>query len=209
MSVMRLMRRLFQFVLGPFYIFRYFLQRSYIHPGLSVNPWNRLHAGSRVRIKKAVFDLSNGNLILGDGVWINTGVSMQPLVKINVGRGTTIQRDSILNGEVSIGDDVLIGPRVFISSGSHVYNLLPGKRIREQEAHASKYGLMGDYSRKIEIGDDVWIGVNAVVMPGVKIASHSIIGANSVVTKDVGRGEIVAGVPAKKIAVRQGFEKQE
>lgn len=188
---------------------QYSLRKSYIHPGVSIGQWNRLNVGRGVRLKKAMLDLNSGEVTLGNDVWVNTGVSMQPLVEINIGQGTTIQRDTIINGEVSIGEDVLIGPRVFISSGSHVYNLLPGKRIREQEAHASQHGLMGDYSRKIEIGDDVWIGVNAVIMPGVKIASHSIIGANSVVTKDVGCGEIVAGVPAKIIAVRQGFERQE
>lgn len=202
---MQILKRLIQVFVGPFYVVGYFFRRSYIHPGASISQWRKLKVGRNVRLRKVVLDLNGGEVTLGDGVWVNTGVSMQPLVEINIGQRTTIQRDSIINGEVSIGDDVLIGPRVFISSGSHVYNLLPGKRIREQEAYASQYGLMGGYSRKVRIGNDVWIGVNVVIMPGVEIASHSIIGANSVVTKDVGCGDIVAGVPAKTIAVRKGF----
>lgn len=56
-----------------------------------------------------------------------------------------------------------------------------------------------DYFAPISIGDNVFIGYNATVLPGVKIGNNSIIGAGAVVTKDVPENSIVAGVPAKVI----------
>ena len=57
-------------------------------------------------------------------------------------------------------------------------------------------------ARPVSIGHDVWIGHGAVVMPGVTIANGAIIGANAVVTRDVGAFEIVAGVPARRLKLR-------
>ncbi len=54
----------------------------------------------------------------------------------------------------------------------------------------------------MRIGHDVWIGHGAVVMPGVSIGNGAVIGANAVVTKDVGAYEIVAGAPAKRLRLR-------
>jgi acetyltransferase-like isoleucine patch superfamily enzyme len=55
------------------------------------------------------------------------------------------------------------------------------------------------YSKDVIIGDNVWIGVNVVIMPGVQIGNNSIIGSSSVVTKNVPSDEIWGGVPARKI----------
>jgi acetyltransferase-like isoleucine patch superfamily enzyme len=55
----------------------------------------------------------------------------------------------------------------------------------------------------IEIGDDVWIGANAVIVPDVKIGSHAIIAAGAVVTRDVPEYAIAAGVPARTIGDRR------
>jgi acetyltransferase-like isoleucine patch superfamily enzyme len=54
------------------------------------------------------------------------------------------------------------------------------------------------------IGDDVWIGANAVILPGVKIGTHSIVAAGAVVTKDVPEFSLVAGIPAKVIKKLEG-----
>ena len=54
----------------------------------------------------------------------------------------------------------------------------------------------------MHIGDDVWIGTNVIILPGVNIGSHCIIGAGAVVTKDVPDYAIVGGVPAKVIRYR-------
>jgi acetyltransferase-like isoleucine patch superfamily enzyme len=57
------------------------------------------------------------------------------------------------------------------------------------------------FSKDIILEDKVWIGANAIILPGVKIASGAIVAAGSVVTKDVESGAIVAGVPAKVMKV--------
>ena len=62
----------------------------------------------------------------------------------------------------------------------------------------------GDTVEKpVTIGDDVWIGSNVIILPGVKIASHSVIGAGAVVTKDVDEYSVVAGNPAKVVKMRK------
>lgn len=56
--------------------------------------------------------------------------------------------------------------------------------------------------RRVLLGHDIWIGHGAVVMPGISIASGAVVGANAVVTRDVGAYEIVAGVPARRLRRR-------
>jgi acetyltransferase-like isoleucine patch superfamily enzyme len=63
---------------------------------------------------------------------------------------------------------------------------------------------MGVYG-SIEVGDNVFLGVNSIILPGKKIGSNSIVGAGSVVTKDVPPGVVVAGNPAKVISTLQEY----
>ena len=60
----------------------------------------------------------------------------------------------------------------------------------------------GHEKKKVVIGDDVWIGANAVILPGVTIGEGSVIAAGSIVNKDVEPFSIVGGVPAKVIKMR-------
>ena len=93
--------------------------------------------------------------------------------------------------KITIKDDVLIGPRVFIASFNHNLkkNNIPVR-------------LQGDTGKPIVIGEDVWVGAHAIILAGVKIGKGAVIGAGSVVTKDVEPYAIVAGVPAKFIKFR-------
>ena len=61
------------------------------------------------------------------------------------------------------------------------------------------YGVKLDAVGKIDIRDNVFVGFNAIILPGVTIGPNAIVGAGAVVTKDVAEGDIVAGVPAKVI----------
>ncbi len=56
--------------------------------------------------------------------------------------------------------------------------------------------------RDVHIGADVWIGANAVVLPGITIGDHSIVAAGAIVTKDVAAYSVVGGVPARVIMSR-------
>ncbi len=85
---------------------------------------------------------------------------------------------------IILGKNFLFAPNVQIISSNH--------NQKEKKKH--------EYATSIEIGDNVWIGANTIVLPGVKIGSNSIIAAGSVVTKSFTESNIViAGNPAKKI----------
>lgn len=85
---------------------------------------------------------------------------------------------------VRIGHNVLFGPSVQIYTATHPL-----------DASERRAGL--EAGKPIEIGDDVWIGGGAIVCPGVRIGSRSVIGAGSVVTKDIPEGVFAAGNPCK------------
>lgn len=132
-----------------------------------------------------------------------------PYRKFSLGNYSVIESFACVNnavGDVIIGDhtriglhNTIIGP---VSIGSHV-NLAQGitvtalnhnfddtnKRIDEQ----------GVSTTPVTIEDDVWIGANAVILPGVTIGNHCVVAAGAVVTKNVPPHSLVAGVPAKII----------
>ncbi|WP_232522403.1 sugar O-acetyltransferase [Marinimicrobium alkaliphilum] len=86
---------------------------------------------------------------------------------------------------VTIGDHTLFGPAVQIYTATHPFD--PELR-REQE-----------YAKPITIGSDVWVGGGAIICPGVTIGSRSVIGAGSVVTRDIPEGVFAAGNPCRVI----------
>lgn len=90
-------------------------------------------------------------------------------------------------------DYVLMGPNVVIFSSSHEYKN-PDVPIM----------LQGGIERKpVVIGNDVWIGTRVIIMPGVHIGNHVIIGANSVVTHDIPDYSVAAGSPARVVWKRK------
>lgn len=124
--------------------------------------------------------------------------------QIILGKNTRIQIRSQLHGDVSIGSDSIIAPDVYISSGTHLYDFMPMLTINEQDVIYKL--LYCDFSKPVAIGDDVWIGRLSTVMPGVTIGNHAVIGANSVVTKDVPPSEVWGGNPCRFIKKRGALE---
>lgn len=108
--------------------------------------------------------------------------------RVIIGNRTLVGIGSVIIGPVIIGNDILIAQNVVITGQNHNYvNVdLP---ISQQK----------DIVKEIRIEDEVWIGANVVIVPGVIIGRHSIIAAGSVVTKDVPPRSIVGGNPAKLI----------
>jgi acetyltransferase-like isoleucine patch superfamily enzyme len=106
----------------------------------------------------------------------------------SIGVGAVVNPSCVLDfrGGLNIGNSVAISREVVILTLTHEYN-------------NTSFELL---SKRVIIEDDVWIGVRAIILPGVKIGKGSIIGAGSVVTKDVDPYTIVAGNPAIKIANR-------
>lgn len=105
-----------------------------------------------------------------------------------IGDYTRIGLHNTIIGPVTIGNHVNLAQGITVTALNHNFSE-PGKRIDEQ----------GVSTGQVVIGDDVWIGANAVVLPNVSIGRHCVIAAGAVVTKDVPDGCVVAGVPAKII----------
>tara|TARA_B110000116_G_scaffold271457_1_gene292231 strand:- start:1042 stop:1557 length:516 start_codon:yes stop_codon:yes gene_type:complete len=110
---------------------------------------------------------------------------------VSIGKDCQINEYVFLQGAI-IGDNVMIAPYVALIANKKEVNTTD---ILMSTVEKEK-GL------KVIIEDDVWIGRNTIVMPGVKIGKGSIIGAGSVVTKDVEPMSVMGGVPAKLIKKR-------
>ena len=132
-----------------------------------------------------------------------------PYRKFSLGDYSVVESFSCINnavGDVIIGDhtriglhNTIIGP---VTIGHHV-NLAQGITITALnhifEDKIQRIDAQGVSTKPVIIGDDIWIGANAVVLPGVSIGNHSVVAAGAVVTKDVPPHTLVAGVPAKII----------
>lgn len=88
------------------------------------------------------------------------------------------------DGEVFIGDRVMIGPNVTIATAAHPID--PSLRARALQ-----------YNLPVHIGSDVWIGAGAIVLPGVTIGDGSVIGAGSVVSRDIPAGVVAVSSPCR------------
>jgi acetyltransferase-like isoleucine patch superfamily enzyme len=147
----------------------------------------------------------------GRGAVIHRSVRMDtpPYRRFSLGRKSVIESFSCINnavGDVIIGDhtrvglhNTIIGP---VTIGSHV-NLAQGITVTALNHNFSDSTLrideQGVSTTPVVIGDDVWIGANAVILPGVTIGRHVVVAAGAVVTKDVPDYCVVAGVPAKVV----------
>ena len=123
----------------------------------------------------------------GDSVW------MQPPFLCDYGSNILLGERVFFNFNcvvldvcvVRIGDFTLFGPAVQIYTPMHPMN---AELRRKQE-----------FAKPIEVGSDVWVGGGAIICPGVKIGSKSVIGAGSVVTRDIPHGVFAAGNPCRVI----------
>ena len=123
----------------------------------------------------------------GDSVW------MQPPFFCDYGSNILLGERVFFNFNcvvldvcvVKVGDFTLFGPNVQIYTATHPMNAV----LRRKQ----------EFGKPIEIGSDVWVGGGAIICPGVTIGSKSVIGAGSVVTKDVPDGVFAAGNPCRVI----------
>ena len=121
------------------------------------------------------------------GTNVNIEKNAEFSTRISLGDYSGIGVNARIAGKCTIGKYVMMGPNCTIYSRNHEYSDI-SRPMMEQ-------GYSED--KEVVIGDDVWIGGNVTILPGVKIGSHSIIGACSVVTKDVPEYAVVAGNPAQ------------
>ena len=107
---------------------------------------------------------------------------------VMIGDHTRIGLHNTIIGPVEIGSHVNLAQGITVTALNHNFDDTQ-KRIDEQ----------GVSTIPVTIEDDVWIGANAVILPGVTIGNHCVVAAGAVVTKDVPPHSLVAGVPAKVI----------
>ncbi len=112
---------------------------------------------------------------------------------LGIGDSSFIGRGALIHagGDVRIGRDVLIGPGVKIWSVDHVFS-----------SRDIPIRLQGHEPAPVRIGDDAWLGVDCIVLKGVSIGLGAVIGAGSVVTKDIPDYAIAVGVPARVVGSR-------
>ena len=167
--------------------------------------WGRIWNGGRAAAKIHGLDASvqfDGSVtVLGTGnVKIAEKARIGDLTEfttnhdgvISIGREVRLNRGATICAytEVSIGDYSMVGEFVSIRDANH--GIARGELVRSQPHDA----------KPIRIGSDVWVGRGACILPGVTIGDGAIIGANSIVTKDVPANCIAAGIPAKVIRER-------
>ena len=132
---------------------------------------------------------------LGGFGYMMRGIQFIHSYGISMGRNHHINTGCTFDGRggLEIGENVLFGPNVVVVSSQHRWDLSTTLPIIEQ----------GHRKAKIEIGDDCWIGANAVVTPGVSLGEGTVVGAGSVVTTSTEPYSIVAGAPARVIGTRE------
>ena len=139
---------------------------------------------------------------IGKGFHAGLRVRIWGRDKVVIGRNFYIGRDSFIETDVIIGDNVMFGNRVALVGRYDHHYQLPGVPIRlAPQIRDADYKWKG-IGLVTTIENDVWVGYGSTVMGGVTIGEGSIIGAGSLVTKDVEPYSIYAGVPARKIRDR-------
>lgn len=132
-------------------------------------------------ILKEIFNRNDNLPFIIPPIYSNWG-----LKNVHVGRDVVFNFGTCIvdDGPVYIGDDCMIGPGCHLVTAMHPVS----PRLRRQKLQ---------YNKPVRLGNNVWLGAGAIILPGVTIGDNSIVGAGSVVTHDVPSDTIVVGNPAK------------
>jgi len=124
----------------------------------------------------------------GDSIWIEPPFHCDYGANISLGSNVYFNFNCVIldPAAVSIGDNVMFGPAVQIYTATHPVN-------------AAERRMGHEFAQPIEIGSDVWVGGGAIILPGVHIGARSVIGAGSVVTRDIPEDVFAAGNPCRVI----------
>jgi len=190
-------------------------------PGLELHPTAssnlavaryQLEPGARLRIGAGVvterlpgrlhFSLGPGALVeIGDGAWLRTEIGELHLVAFE-GARLRVGPECLLNGcHLSAKQEVTLGRKANVGMGSRVFDadqhdFDAGSRVFDADQHdfdaerSERYG-------PVTIGDHVWVASNVTVLRGVSIGEHSIVGAGSLVTRDIPPHSVAFGQPAE------------
>ena len=135
-----------------------------------------------------------GKVRFGRFVWIGDGTKIRCHEgEVVIGTKTVLGQECTISAykRVRIGEQCVIADRAMFIDFDH--------GVVEVERPIR---LQGIYTRPVEVGSNVWIGYGACVLRGTRVGDNSIVGTNSVVTKDVPANAVVGGVPAKALRMR-------
>ena len=138
---------------------------------------------------KGMVDKCGKNVNIEHGAFLASGKG------IEIGNNSGIGLNCRVAGPLTIGDDVMMAPGVMIFTQNH-----------ETKDLSIPMRLQTAPKKKVTIGNDVWLGANALIMPGVTIGDGVIVAAGAVVTKNVEPYAVVGGNPARVIKYRNEKE---
>lgn len=138
--------------------------------------------------------IDDGALRIGDDAWFR-GIEARATLRVDAGGILTIGDRALINSgasiqcsqRVEIGHDLRMAAFATITD-SDMHEVRPGEGVRV---------------RPVRLGNDVWIGHGAIVLPGVALGDGAVVGAGSVVTRDVDANTVVAGNPARVLRAFQ------
>jgi maltose O-acetyltransferase len=164
------------------YLIIYYLLASNLPS--SYFPFGKFFNDFRVNILKKLIKVGNKNVIQQGFRFGNKGI-------VQIGDNCRINENVYIQSAV-LGNNVLIAPNVAVLASAHNFELTDISIVEQGDTEI----------KTVIIEDDVWLGRNVIVLPGITIGSGAIVGAGSVVTKDIPAFSIFAGVPAKLIRKR-------
>lgn len=154
---------------------------------------SRIGRGARL-VAPHLVEVGSG-VIVGENAWLNAKDDRgDGAATLRIGEGTYIGRLVQINAwrQVTIGSHVMISDRVFISDADH----------RHPDAEVP-VGLQGDqFAAPVVLQSGCWIGIGAVILPGVTIGRNAIVAANAVVTQSIPDRSVAGGIPAQVIALK-------
>lgn len=183
------------------------LVKSLKYPGVKISPSVEWFGNGTVEIapnaslgdKVKIRVKTDAILIIERNVKILDNVEINVEKYVEIGESTSLQNRTQIHGDVTIGSCVVGAPNLFISSGEHVFKVQPEIPIKIQDR------ISEINSSPVKVGDDCWLGINVVIMPGVEIGRGCVIGANAVVTSNIPPYSVAVGVPARVIKQRMEF----
>lgn len=149
------------------------------------------HCGKWIRVIRGgvcsqIFRYAGKDINIEKGAYFGDGLQLE------VGDNSGLGINCLVIGPVKIGSDVMIGPDVVVLTRNHRFDRTDIPMRCQEDVEP----------QPVVVGDDVWIGARAILLPGIRIGDGAIVGAGAVVTKDVPPYAVVAGNPARIVRSR-------
>jgi acetyltransferase-like isoleucine patch superfamily enzyme len=174
---------------------RYLRRRFFTRAGWRWHTDGPVFFGSGLELQIA----KHGAVEFGRFVWIGHGSKIRCHEGVvQIGDKTVLGQECTISAykRVRIGEQCVIADRAMFIDFDH--------GVVEVERPIRQQGI---YTRDVEVGSNVWIGYGACILRGVRVGDNSIVGTNSVVTRDVPANAVVAGVPARVVRMRDAPER--